>query len=86
MDREVGFTKGDGTREGPLRGNANLRRQVKLSKSTLGYCAPLALQTNGKSRTRETVRGDGDGHRHNGLLSLSLLRKRERENQAPLFS
>ena len=56
MDKEVAFTKFDGEKEGPLRGNANLRRQVKLSKSTLGYCAPLALQTNGKSRTWKDIR------------------------------
>jgi hypothetical protein len=32
-----------------LIGDVALRKQVGLPKSTLGYCAPLALETNGKS-------------------------------------
>lgn len=31
-----------------LKANINSRRQVKVPKSLLGYCAPLALQTNGE--------------------------------------
>ncbi|XP_011308401.1 uncharacterized protein Apoltp isoform X2 [Fopius arisanus] len=30
-----------------LRGDVDLRRQVKMSKNTLGYCTPLALESNG---------------------------------------
>lgn len=32
-----------------LVGDRALRKQVSLPKSSLGYCAPLALETNGES-------------------------------------
>lgn len=44
MDSTHAFTKKD-FRE--LKGDRDLRRQAKLPKSMIAYCAPLALETNG---------------------------------------
>ncbi|XP_058800590.1 uncharacterized protein LOC131669586 [Phymastichus coffea] len=44
LDASLSYTKKDWRM---LSGNPELRRQVKLSRSKLGYCAPLALETNG---------------------------------------
>ena len=44
LDATRSFTKKDSRQ---LTGDVELRRQVKLSKSALGYCMPLALETNG---------------------------------------
>lgn len=44
LDAHKSFTRKDSK---VLVGDVDLRRQVKLSKSALGYCAPLSLETNG---------------------------------------
>ena len=45
MDRSTAYTKNDLK---VLKGSSELRRQVKLPKVMLGYCTPLALETNGQ--------------------------------------
>lgn len=45
MDSGFAYTKKDGRL---LKGDAELRKQVRPPKSVLGYCVPLALETNGK--------------------------------------
>jgi hypothetical protein len=45
MDGSTAYTKKDAK---TLIGSTELRRQVKLPKAMLGYCTPLALETNGK--------------------------------------
>jgi hypothetical protein len=45
MDGVTAYTKKDVK---TLIGSTELRRQVKLPKAMLGYCTPLALETNGK--------------------------------------
>lgn len=45
VDRTLAYTKKDARN---LVGDANLRRQVRLPKVELGFCASLALETNGK--------------------------------------
>lgn len=42
----MGFTSKEV--KGRLIGDADLRRQARLSHSLLGMCAPVALETNGK--------------------------------------
>ncbi|KAF7992093.1 hypothetical protein HCN44_001418 [Aphidius gifuensis] len=44
LDATKGYTRKDSK---ILSGDVDLRRQVKLSKSALGYCTPLALESNG---------------------------------------
>nr|QGV11544.1 Vg4 [Tetrastichus brontispae] len=44
LDASRSYTKKDWR---VLNGDAELRRQAKLSRTKLGYCAPLALETNG---------------------------------------
>ena len=44
LDASRSYTKKDSR---ILQGDVELRRQVKLSKSALGYCTPLSLETNG---------------------------------------
>lgn len=44
VDYARAYTKKDGKE---LKGDEDLRRQVKVSKATLGLCLPLALETNG---------------------------------------
>lgn len=44
FDATKSYTKKDSH---VLKGDIELKLQVKLSKSALGYCAPLALETNG---------------------------------------
>lgn len=46
IDRMTAYSKKD---IHGLIGDVALRKQVSPPKSTLGYCAPLALETNGKS-------------------------------------
>ncbi|XP_035714331.1 apolipophorins isoform X2 [Folsomia candida] len=43
-----------------LKANINSRRQVKVPKSLLGYCAPLALQTNGSIFTTKKLQNRQD--------------------------
>lgn len=45
MDWKRAFTKKDFKN---MQGDSDLRRQAKLPKSIMGYCAPLALETNGQ--------------------------------------
>lgn len=45
MDYELAYTKKDGRL---LKGDHELRKQVKVPKSVMGLCIPLALETNGK--------------------------------------
>jgi hypothetical protein len=47
MDGSTAYTKKH-VKMKTLKGSAELRRQVKLPKVTMGYCTPLALETNGK--------------------------------------
>lgn len=44
LDATKSYTKKDAR---VLNGDVDLRRQVKLSKTVLGYCTPLSLETNG---------------------------------------
>lgn len=44
LDAAKSYTKKDSR---VLTGDMDLRRQVKLSKTVLGYCTPLSLETNG---------------------------------------
>ncbi|XP_014226324.1 uncharacterized protein LOC106652091 isoform X2 [Trichogramma pretiosum] len=44
LDAQRSYTRKDAR---VLSGDPELRRQVRLSKSALGYCMPLALETNG---------------------------------------
>lgn len=46
VDGDTAFTKND-VKATELKGDTDLRRQIKLTKSTLGYCTPLAFETNG---------------------------------------
>lgn len=46
LDVEAAYTKNDFK---AFKGDRDLLRQVKLTKSMLGYCTPLALETNGKA-------------------------------------
>ncbi|KAJ3640007.1 hypothetical protein Zmor_003331 [Zophobas morio] len=45
-----------------LIGDAALRKQVSLPKSTLGYCAPLALETNGTIFCGKNLESDKKGN------------------------
>lgn len=45
LDGKKAFTKKDFK---VLIGDSDLRRQATLPKTIMGYCAPLALETNGK--------------------------------------
>jgi hypothetical protein len=45
IDGSTAYTKKDLK---SLKGSSELRRQVKLPKVMLGYCTPLALETNGQ--------------------------------------
>ena len=47
IDRELAYTMKD-TRGSGLKGDRALKSQVSVPKDKLGYCAPLAHQTNGK--------------------------------------
>lgn len=49
-DASLGFTKSDGMK-GRLKGDSKIRQQVFLPKRMLGYCAPLALETNGTNQS-----------------------------------
>lgn len=44
LDATKSYTKKDSR---TLMGDVDLRRQVKLPKSALGYCTPLSLESNG---------------------------------------
>lgn len=54
LDADTAYTKNDFKH---LNGDKDLWRQVKLSKSMLGYCTPLALETNGELNTLLIVLG-----------------------------
>jgi len=55
MDRSTAYTKNDLK---ILKGSSELRRQVKLPKVVLGYCTPLALETNGTVFTARKLESD----------------------------
>ncbi|EFX68497.1 hypothetical protein DAPPUDRAFT_260073 [Daphnia pulex] len=65
LDATMGFTSKE--IKGRLIGDADLRRQARLSHSLLGMCAPVALETNGTifavSRLREQRKNSGDSKR-----------------------
>jgi hypothetical protein len=42
VDSFAAYTKND------VRGDRDLHQQTKLTKSLLGYCTPLALESNGE--------------------------------------
>lgn len=44
LDSNAAYTKEDFKH---LKGDIELRKQTKLTKSLLGYCTPLALESNG---------------------------------------
>lgn len=46
LDANTGYTSKEF--KGRLIGDTDLRRQARLSKSLLGVCGPMALETNGK--------------------------------------
>lgn len=54
MDYDYGYTKKDGR---ILKGDKDLRKQVKIPKSVLGLCIPLALETNGTIFTAKKLEG-----------------------------
>ncbi|XP_025074116.1 uncharacterized protein LOC105427375 [Pogonomyrmex barbatus] len=53
LDAAKSYTKKDSRM---LIGDVDLRRQVKLSKTILGYCIPLSLETNGTIFSGEKLR------------------------------
>ena len=53
IDAFKAYTKKDSR---VLTGQLDLRRQVKLPKSMLGFCSPLALETNGTLFTSNKLR------------------------------
>lgn len=55
LDATKSYTKKDSR---TLIGDADLRRQVKLSKSALGYCTPLSLEINGTIFSGDRLRLD----------------------------
>lgn len=55
LDASKSYTKKDSR---TLTGDADLRRQVKLSKSALGYCTPLSLEINGSIFSGDKLRFD----------------------------
>nr|XP_018903254.1 PREDICTED: uncharacterized protein LOC109034507 [Bemisia tabaci] len=55
LDAFTAYTKNDFKQ---LKGEVDLKRQVKLSKSVLGYCIPLALETNGTLFTAKKLESD----------------------------
>ena len=55
LDAHKSYTRKDAK---DLIGDVDLRRQVKLSKSALGYCAPLSLETNGTIFSGNKLRYD----------------------------
>ncbi|XP_069692884.1 uncharacterized protein Apoltp isoform X2 [Periplaneta americana] len=55
MDGKTAFTKKDVK---TLTGSSELRRQVRLPKELLGYCTPLALETNGTVFTAKKLESD----------------------------
>ncbi|XP_075219817.1 apolipoprotein lipid transfer particle isoform X2 [Lycorma delicatula] len=46
VDAEAAYTKND-FKAADVKGDFDLRKQIKLTKTTLGYCTPLAFETNG---------------------------------------
>ncbi|CAG7726200.1 unnamed protein product [Allacma fusca] len=59
MDSNLGFTKMDISKD-QLRGETKIRQQVKVPRSLLGYCTPLALQTNGSIFTGRKLQNRRD--------------------------
>lgn len=55
LDATKSYTKKDSR---TLTGDVGLRRQVKLSKSAVGYCTPLALENNGTIFSGDKLRFD----------------------------
>lgn len=53
MDANKAYTKKDSR---VLVGQSDLRRQVKLPKNMMGFCSPLALETNGTLFTSNKLR------------------------------
>ncbi|RZF40650.1 hypothetical protein LSTR_LSTR014453 [Laodelphax striatellus] len=61
LDAEKAYTKNDFKQ---LQGDADLRKQIKLTKTTLGNCLPLAIETNGTlftARKLDTSAAAGGG-------------------------
>lgn len=55
MDRDHAYTKKDAA---VLKGDKDLRSQARISKTSIGICAPLALETNGTVFTSKKMDGD----------------------------
>ncbi|CAH1394070.1 unnamed protein product [Nezara viridula] len=62
LDSERAFTKSDFK---VMKGDMDLRRQIKLTKSMMGYCTTLALETNGTIFTGKRM----------GSENLALVKK-----------
>lgn len=64
MDRHNAFSRNDLK---DLRGDTELRKQMKIPKTELGICAPLAIETNGTVFTAMKLRPD----KHNPIKKLT---------------
>ncbi|KAJ9580979.1 hypothetical protein L9F63_023840, partial [Diploptera punctata] len=77
MDATTAFTKKDFK---VLTGSTELRRQVKVPKAMLGYCTPLALETNGTIFTAKKLESD----KRNGVKKFaSVFAKRVAKSAKP---
>lgn len=56
MDREYAYSKKDFNNK--MKGDAELKKQVRLPKDNLGLCTPLALETNGTVFTAHKLKPD----------------------------
>ncbi|PSN49824.1 hypothetical protein C0J52_08839 [Blattella germanica] len=66
MDRGTAYTKKDSK---VFTGSSELRRQVKIPKAMLGYCTPLALETNGTIFTAKKLQSD----KKNGVKKFATV-------------
>jgi len=66
MDGSSAYTKNDLK---ILKGSSELRRQVKLPKDMLGYCTPLALETNGTVFTAKKL----ESHKKNAVKKFATV-------------
>lgn len=66
IDRRFAYSKND---LNELRGDADLRKQVRLPKKSLGLCAPLAIETNGTVFTARKLRPE----KRNPVKKLSTV-------------
>ncbi|XP_039297130.1 LOW QUALITY PROTEIN: uncharacterized protein LOC111054146 [Nilaparvata lugens] len=79
IDADKAYTKNDFKQ---LQGDADLRKQVKLSKTTLGNCLPLAIETNGTIFTARKL--DTSGGAQNVRKFLNVFARRVAASAQPL--